>query len=119
MLRLSNYLPFASARSIRHVQPNRITFRRLASSSQSADERSLPAPSANGPTTTLDVSGEGTTVKLDALGPLVVNRDGSMGRVSNWVEMTGFEKESTLKVLGKRNQARLAALRREKTDTPS
>lgn len=59
----------------------------------------------------LDVSGAGGSVKLDHLGPLVVNQDGSLSRISNWDKMTEIEKKNTLRVLGKRNQQRLEALK--------
>ncbi|PTB67563.1 hypothetical protein BBK36DRAFT_1197093 [Trichoderma citrinoviride] len=69
-----------------------------------------PDPSDNG-VQTLDVSGSGSTVKLDHLGPLVVNADGTMSRIANWDKMADIERENTLRILGKRNQERLAALR--------
>ncbi|KND94433.1 hypothetical protein TOPH_01149 [Tolypocladium ophioglossoides CBS 100239] len=79
--------------------------------STSARDRVLPAPGDGEGVTTLDVSGDGSTVKLGALGPLVVNQDGTMSRISNWADMTGFERKNTLRILGKRNQLRRAALR--------
>ena len=62
-------------------------------------------------TTQLDMSNGNTTIKLDHLGPMVVNVDGSLGRITNWLEMTEMEQKNTLRVVGKRNQARLAAVR--------
>jgi hypothetical protein len=59
----------------------------------------------------LDMSGGGTTVKLDHLGPMVVNVDGTLSQIGNWQQMTEVEKENTLRVLGKRNQRRLEVLR--------
>ena len=61
--------------------------------------------------TKLDVSGEGMTLKLNHLGPLVVNRDGTMSRIANWAEMSDVEKKNTLRILGKRNQLRLGHLK--------
>lgn len=55
----------------------------------------------------------GESVRLDALGPLVVNNDGSMGRVGNWAGMTEPEKENTLRILGRRNKQRLEALKKK------
>ncbi|KAK8237047.1 hypothetical protein HDK77DRAFT_363617, partial [Phyllosticta capitalensis] len=52
-------------------------------------------------------------VKLDALGPMVVNKDGTLSRIANWQKMTEIEKKNTLRILGKRNQLRLGALRGE------
>lgn len=75
-------------------------------------ERALPAPEQG--TTTLDVSGDGSTVKLDRLGPLVVNADGTMSRIGNWAEMSAIEKENTLRILGQRNKQRMEALKKEK-----
>ncbi|KAI0385523.1 hypothetical protein F5Y04DRAFT_187187 [Hypomontagnella monticulosa] len=69
----------------------------------------LPEPDRSGDTTQLPVGGEG--VKLDHLGPLVVNEDGTMSRIANWAEMAEIEKQNTLRILGKRNKARLDALR--------
>ncbi|PKS06865.1 hypothetical protein jhhlp_006941 [Lomentospora prolificans] len=66
---------------------------------------------------TLDVSRGGSTVKLDHLGPLVVNQDGTMSRIANWSEMAEIEKENTLRILGKRNQIRLQALRTQAEST--
>ena len=51
------------------------------------------------------------SVKLDHLGPMVVNADGTLARISNWVGMTENEKKATLRIVGKRNQERLAAIR--------
>ena len=44
--------------------------------------------------------------KLDKLGPIVLNKDGSMSRISNWHEMTKQEQEKTHKMLIKRNKKR-------------
>lgn len=59
----------------------------------------------------LEVGGEG--LKLDHLGPLVVHQDGTMSRIGNWGEMSEFERENTLRIIGKRNQQRLKKLREE------
>ncbi|KAJ3468608.1 hypothetical protein MRS44_002673 [Fusarium solani] len=58
----------------------------------------------------------GESVRLDALGPLVVNADGSMGRVGNWAGMTEGEREATLRLLGRRNKQRLEALKAKKAE---
>lgn len=71
----------------------------------------LPLPEPNSDTTQLNVNGEG--VKLDHLGPLVVNKDGSLSRIANWDKMAEIEKQNTLRILGKRNQLRLGNLKGE------
>ncbi|KAI0843603.1 hypothetical protein F5Y06DRAFT_7345 [Hypoxylon sp. FL0890] len=69
----------------------------------------LPEPAHSGETQELPVGGEG--VKLDKLGPLVVNEDGTMSRIANWAEMAEIERRNTLRILGKRNKERLDALK--------
>jgi hypothetical protein len=58
----------------------------------------------------------GESVRLDAMGPLVVNTDGTMGRIGNWAGMTEGEKEQTLKLLGRRNKQRLDAIKAKKAE---
>jgi hypothetical protein len=71
----------------------------------------LSPPPADGDAhvTQLDVNGQG--VKLDHLGPMVVNRDGTLSRIANWEHMAEIERQNTLRILGKRNQLRREALR--------
>lgn len=52
----------------------------------------------------------GQTVKLDHMGPLVVNKDGTLSRISNWAEMSEIERANTVRILGKRNMIRREAL---------
>ncbi|KAF9768529.1 hypothetical protein IL306_014178 [Fusarium sp. DS 682] len=58
----------------------------------------------------------GESVALNAMGPLVVNTDGTMGRIGNWQNMTEFEREQTLKLLGKRNKERMDVLKAKKAE---
>jgi hypothetical protein len=100
-----------------------------AATSQSSDEKQqaqdssqpdklplgLPEPpSADGPIK-LDVS-TGESVSLDALGPMVVNKDGTISRIANWDKMAAIEKQNTLRIVGKRNQVRLEALRKQEEE---
>ena len=72
-------------------------------SSQSQPSQSthtpLPLPASPSDATQLNVNGEG--VKLDHLGPLVVNKDGTLSRIANWNKMAEIEKKNTLRILGK------------------
>ena len=52
----------------------------------------------------------GEKVRMDNLGPIVLNEDGTMSRITNWHEMTEREQENTLRVIGKRNAKRRQAL---------
>ncbi|KAI1118055.1 hypothetical protein F5Y14DRAFT_296326 [Nemania sp. NC0429] len=83
--------------------------------SNPAPPPALPAlPAADGPSQTLEVGG--AALRLDHLGPLVVNVDGTLSRVANWDKMADIERENTLRILGKRNQTRLAKLRAAKSE---
>lgn len=81
------------------------------SDAQTSTHAPLPLPEPTSDATQLNVNGEG--VKLDHLGPLVVNKDGSLSRIANWDKMAEIEKQNTLRILGKRNQLRLDSLKGE------
>jgi hypothetical protein len=51
------------------------------------------------------------SVSLDSLGPVVVNEDGTISRITNWHEMTDIEKNNILRILPKRNEKRLEKLK--------
>lgn len=69
----------------------------------------LTAPGFGGRTIKL-----GETVKLNDLGPIVVNRDGTLRRITNWHKMTDREQKVTIRRIGSRNRKRLAALKKQK-----
>ncbi|KOS16438.1 fungal specific transcription [Malassezia pachydermatis] len=82
----------------------------MSSSAEKQAPLSLPS---NDPeavqATTASLAADGShTIKFDQLGPLV-----TLSRVPNWQDMTDVEKERTMRVLNKRNQKRLQALREE------
>ena len=72
----------------------------------------LPEPTVEDDVTQVNVGGQ--AVKLDHLGPLVVNKDGTLSRISNWEQMADIEKQNTLRILVKRNQLRTEALKEKK-----
>jgi hypothetical protein len=76
----------------------------------------LPEPPSEEEAMKLDLSSGSDSVKLDHLGPLVVNKDGTLSRIGNWDQMTEHEKRNTLRVLGKRNQLRTSALKEAEGD---
>lgn len=80
-------------------------------SNNDAPKAPLALPEAPANATQLDMSTGGTTVSLDHLGPMVVNVDGTMSRIANWDKMAEIEKKNTLRIIGKRNKDRLAALK--------
>jgi len=60
------------------------------------------------PATKIEVGGAST--KLDALGPVVVGKDGSLGLVAGWAEMSEQERETAQRTLARRNAKRLEIL---------
>ncbi|KAF4343168.1 hypothetical protein FBEOM_2881 [Fusarium beomiforme] len=78
----------------------------------------LPAPDNAATSKGDDVTSlrVGESIALDAMGPLVVNTDGTMGRIGNWQNMTEFERAQTLKLLGKRNKERMNVLKAKKAE---
>jgi hypothetical protein len=98
--------------------PEKNSLTEESSSSSVKETLALPeVPHDQSKTTTLDLSGGSTSIALDHLGPMVVNVDGTLCRISNWDKMAEIEKKNTLRIIGKRNQARLEALRAKADDT--
>ncbi|CAG7851227.1 SubName: Full=Uncharacterized protein {ECO:0000313/EMBL:CCA74850.1} [Serendipita indica DSM 11827] len=73
---------------------------------ESTTRLALPAPEdvKDDDKTTLELN---STIKLDKLGPMIVNSDGTISRISNWQEMSQLERDRTVRILLKRNQIRL------------
>jgi hypothetical protein len=55
----------------------------------------------------------GETMKFAELGPIIVNSDGTTRRITNWSTMTDAEQAVTMRRIGKRNQERMADLKRD------
>ena len=49
-------------------------------------------------------------MKMDHLGPIIVNRDGTMSRIEKWAELTEGERTNALRIIAARNKRRMAAL---------
>ena len=69
------------------------------------------ASSESSVSTPTEIVVNGASVSLDTLGPIVINRDGSLARINNWHEMAQSEKDTTLRVIAKRNKQRLDILK--------
>ncbi|XEV05833.1 hypothetical protein FSHL1_011120 [Fusarium sambucinum] len=92
-----------------------------AQAETNGNKNPLPLPAPGSDTAASNSRGDGVTelrvgesVALDSMGPLVVNRDGTMGRIGNWAGMTEHEKAQTLRLLGKRNKERMDVLKAKK-----
>jgi hypothetical protein len=60
-----------------------------------------PNPNSNLPTFRL-----GETIRLEEMGPIILNTDGSMRRIENWDTLTEKEKEVSWRRISKRNEER-------------
>ncbi|KZP02237.1 hypothetical protein FIBSPDRAFT_99110 [Athelia psychrophila] len=68
------------------------------------------SPGAFQPGESKIVQVDGVSVRLDHLGPMVINLDGTVARISNWDAMSEAERLNTLRVLGRRNRGRVEEL---------
>eukprot|EP00591_Stephanopyxis_turris_P011135 CAMPEP_0195517094 /NCGR_PEP_ID=MMETSP0794_2-20130614/9677_1 /TAXON_ID=515487 /ORGANISM="Stephanopyxis turris, Strain CCMP 815" /LENGTH=138 /DNA_ID=CAMNT_0040645845 /DNA_START=168 /DNA_END=584 /DNA_ORIENTATION=+ len=55
----------------------------------------------------------GETLKLDHLGPVIINADGTTRQIANWDAMTKQEQTVTWRRISKRNQERIEALQKK------
>ncbi|KZP07948.1 hypothetical protein FIBSPDRAFT_658776, partial [Athelia psychrophila] len=53
---------------------------------------------------------DGASVRLDHLGPMVINLDGTVARISNWDTLSEAERLNTIRVIGRRNRKRVEEL---------
>eukprot|EP00242_Pyramimonas_sp_CCMP2087_P006357 CAMPEP_0198207600 /NCGR_PEP_ID=MMETSP1445-20131203/11038_1 /TAXON_ID=36898 /ORGANISM="Pyramimonas sp., Strain CCMP2087" /LENGTH=115 /DNA_ID=CAMNT_0043880695 /DNA_START=340 /DNA_END=687 /DNA_ORIENTATION=+ len=52
----------------------------------------------------------GESIRMDKLGPIILNTDGTMSRITNWPELTENEQKTTLRLISKRNKQRREVL---------
>ena len=68
----------------------------------------LPTPEEGTSSRTLSL---GETMALDDLGPIIINNDGTMRRIANWLDMTNDERKHTIRKVSIRNKKRLNVLK--------
>ena len=71
----------------------------------------LCLPSTEGSLPSLEVNSE-TGYKLEDLGPLIINADGTMSRINNWKDLSDIEKSRFKRVI-ERNERRRQKLNEE------
>ncbi|KAG0212393.1 Centromere/kinetochore protein zw10 [Mortierella sp. GBA30] len=101
---------------IQHGHPIPLSVNNSEKQVESTQDRpllTLPSPE-DVPRDTRQLEVNGRDIKLDILGPVVVNEDGTMSRIDNWAEMAEIEKANVRRILLKRNAQRLARLRAER-----
>ena len=77
----------------------------------------LPEPSTTGEKSREIKLGE--AIRLEELGPIIINIDGTTRRITNWANLTKQEQASTFRLISARNKKRLAELQKrvENIDT--
>lgn len=99
-----------------HEETRIVSIKKAAEGIAGADEGSaeevpaLPAPSdySEGPTRVLQLGGD--AVKMDDLGPIIINTDGTTRRIANWQTLTPAEQKNTIRLISARNKKRIEAL---------
>lgn len=61
----------------------------------------------------LEATIEDNVAKLDFLGPIIVNTDGTLSRIPNWSTLTKDEQLNTLRLIAKRNKIRMEILKQQ------
>ena len=64
-------------------------------------------------TTTTHIQLDGDAVPLRELGPIIINRDGTTRRITNWHDLTPAEQDSSWRVIAARNKRRILALKQK------
>ncbi|KAJ3373298.1 hypothetical protein GGF31_000731 [Allomyces arbusculus] len=81
------------------------------STSSTNETPALPWHGTDATTAPTELEVNGPATRLDDLGPIVVHVDGTMSRIDNWADMSEIERKNVLRILPKRNRARLQALK--------
>lgn len=63
-----------------------------------------------------DATVEDNVAKLDFLGPIIVNTDGTLSRIPNWNSLTSHEQTNTLRLIAKRNKTRMSLLQQQEEE---
>lgn len=71
----------------------------------------LPEPTSIGTSDQLELNGP--ALKLDKLGPIIVNSDGTTQRINNWQELSKQEQDSAWRIIAKRNKERVEYLKNQ------
>lgn len=66
--------------------------------------------SSSDPGVVRTITVDGASVKLDHLGPMIINTDGTVARIFNWAGLSEGEKNVALRRIAKRNKARVEQL---------
>ena len=83
---------------------------RDTTSSSSSSSSNCSSSSSSEPGVVRTITVDGASVKLDHLGPMIINTDGTVARISNWAGLSEGEQNVALRRIAKRNKARVEQL---------
>lgn len=78
----------------------------------STDEQPIQLPAIEYHPETAGPAGN-QRIGLDQLGPIVVNEDGTMSRITNWANMSEYERATTMRIIPRRNAERMDRIRQQ------
>mmetsp|Transcript_16537 Transcript_16537/g.16644 ORF Transcript_16537/g.16644 Transcript_16537/m.16644 type:complete len:106 (-) Transcript_16537:195-512(-) len=58
-----------------------------------------------------------SNLKLNAMGPIIINSDGTMSRIPNWSSLSDIEKSKTFRLISARNKKRSEQLSGERSES--
>lgn len=87
----------------------------IPSSTENLDLPLLPSTNSNREKNYKILNLGGESIKLDELGPIIINSDGTTRRIANWNELTQQEKDSTWRIISRRNKERIKKIEEEKS----
>lgn len=85
----------------------------LPPSAPPGQEAAPAAPADGGSSEVQTITVDGMGIKLDHLGPIIVNTDGTLTRIANWGALTEQERQVALRRIAKRNRERRAQLEQQ------
>ena len=71
-------------------------------------------PSSSSGVQQIKIGGE--AFKMDHLGPIIINSDGTTRRIANWETLSKHEQETTWRLISARNKKRLEELKKQQAE---
>lgn len=81
-----------------------------------ADAKDIPQLPPPDPDSNLPSIRLGETIRLEEMGPIILNTDGTTRRIENWDQLTKKEQEVTWRRISKRNEERRQVLMKEQEE---
>jgi hypothetical protein len=103
---VSSSSSFSSRLAFASVPPSENSSKQDDATATDRENDEIPQLPAADPDADIPSLKFGETLKLDQMGPVIINLDGTTRRIENWDEMTEKEQEVTWRRISKRNEER-------------